>query len=250
MSVVIYWHPGAPWGVCLKSLYYCSGSTLVVVDASAESVKSSLGLWYFEILPKTELWKRLRSYPHINKCLAERIGTSAELYSTHQYGRVIFYTSIWQSYILHINMAELYSTHQYGRVIFYTSIWQSYILHINMAELYSTHQYGRVIFYTSIWQSYNLHINISMCWTDQDVFTLQCNEYSLYNEITHMAVKPRNPDIHVYRYTNVLQNNWAAFNKHHASTEVDLTYENSSLKPWWMPHWSRGSGLDRESDDI
>ena len=107
--------------------------------------------WYIgRVIFYTSIWQ---SYIlHINM---------AELYSTHQYGRVIFYTSIWQSYILHINMAELYSTHQYGRVIFYTSIWQSYILHINMAELYSTHQYGRVIFYTSIWQSYILHINMA-----------------------------------------------------------------------------------------
>ena len=229
---------------------------------------------YGRVIFYTSIWQ---SYIlHINM---------AELYSTHQYGRVIFYTSIWQSYILHINMAELYSTHQYGRVIFYTSIWQSYILHINMAELYSTHQYGRVIFYTSIWQSYILHINMAELYSTHQYGRVifytsisQCveltrmsspinvNEYSLYNgDHSYGTVKPKhivgnprllvwqwnqNPDKLVYRYTNVLQSNWAGFNKHYASTDVDLSYVDSSVKPWWMPQWRRNSKRDCGSDDI
>ena len=164
MSVVIFWHPGAPWGLCLKSLYYWSGSTLVIVHPFAESVNSSLFLWYFEILPKTELWKRLHSYPHMS-----------------------------------------------------TSAGQKGLVHR---------------------QSYILHIIISMCWTDQDAFTHQCKW--IFPVLWRSLVWQwnQNSGIHVYHYTNVLQSNWEAFNKHHASIEVDLSYVDSSVKPWWMPEWT------------
>ena len=172
MSEVIYWHPGAPWGVCLKSLYYCSGSPLVVV--------------HMHLL---RVWNR--------PCVFDILRYSPK----RNFGRDFV--------VIHTCQQVL------GR-----KDW--YIGRVNILR---------------ISQCVELH--------DQDVFTNQSKwivpvqwRSLVYGSETRTRI------IHdVYRYTNVLQNNWAAFNKHHASTEVDLTYVDSSVKPWWMPQWRRSSGL-------
>ena len=165
MSVVIYRHPGAPWGVCLKSLYYCSGSTLVVVLV-VHTCMHLLRVWnhlcVFDILRYSQKWNFGRDFVVIH--------TS---------------TSAGQKGLVHR---------------------QSYILRIS--------------------QCVELH--------DQDVFTNQSKWIvPCAMEITRIWQWNQNLNIHdVYnRDTNVLSN-WAAFNKHHASTEVDLTYVDSSVKPW------------------
>ena len=77
-----------------------------------------------------------------------------------------------------MNMGLLYSSHDYGIVVFFTWLWDCCILHMIMGWLYSSHDYGMVVFFTWLWDGCILHMKMSWC-NDGKITGLFCRIQSL-----------------------------------------------------------------------